>query len=82
MLGAQLEGELGSGLATDLPPEHVVYIEGLDSVVQIAAGPSHACALRSTGELFCWGQNTDGALGDGTTEDRYLPTRVLMPTTN
>lgn len=34
----------------------------------VAAGNTGACAIESDGTLFCWGINTRGAIGDGTTD--------------
>lgn len=31
------------------------------------------CAVTSAGPIRCWGKNEWGELGDGTTEERYLP---------
>ena len=36
----------------------------------------HACADLTGSTLKCWGQNTDGQLGDGTTTNRNTPTTV------
>ena len=33
------------------------------------------CGIRA-GELWCWGLNRDGQLGDGTTTDQPTPTRI------
>jgi alpha-tubulin suppressor-like RCC1 family protein len=45
---------------------------------RIAAGASSTCALESgTGAAWCWGENSNGQLGDGTTFDRLAPTKVL-----
>jgi alpha-tubulin suppressor-like RCC1 family protein len=41
----------------------------------VAAGASHSCVLRE-GELFCFGQNDHGQLGDGTTTNRHRAVRV------
>jgi len=41
-----------------------------------AAGLNHTCALASSGEAYCWGENEDGQLGDGTRTDRLAPTEV------
>ncbi len=47
-----------------------------DRVVRVASGYSHACALRESGLVVCWGDNTSGALGDGTLT--FRPTPVLV----
>jgi len=33
-------------------------------------GTTHTCAVNSQGETYCWGANTNGELGDGTTTAR------------
>jgi alpha-tubulin suppressor-like RCC1 family protein len=43
----------------------------------ISSGMLSACARRAEGSAWCWGYNAYGQLGDGTTEDRQLPTRVI-----
>lgn len=43
----------------------------------ISVGAQHACALGAAGSVWCWGWNLVGVLGDGTTEDRLTPVRVL-----
>jgi alpha-tubulin suppressor-like RCC1 family protein len=41
-----------------------------------AACEGHTCALRADGQLFCWGANGSGQLGDGSMTDRALPVAV------
>jgi alpha-tubulin suppressor-like RCC1 family protein len=36
----------------------------------------HTCAISVEGDAYCWGYNTYGQLGDGTTMDRLAPVRV------
>jgi hypothetical protein len=42
-------------------------VGGLGDVTALAAGGSHQCALRSGGGVLCWGDNTNGQIGDRTT---------------
>lgn len=43
---------------------------------EVAAGASHAVALRSDGSLCTWGNNAYGQLGDGTTLHRNMAAQV------
>ncbi|MBN1771119.1 MAG: hypothetical protein JXB32_07660 [Deltaproteobacteria bacterium] len=60
------------------PPElvHPAPVPGLDDVVQLAAGFGFFCARRENGEVACWGENSSGQLGDGTTVWRPTPVQV------
>jgi Regulator of Chromosome Condensation (RCC1) repeat protein len=46
------------------------------NVIAVAAGPSHTCAVRADGTAACWGSNSNGQLGDGTTIDRSTAASV------
>ncbi|MBN2722974.1 MAG: hypothetical protein JXR95_02770 [Deltaproteobacteria bacterium] len=39
-------------------------------------GELHTCGVDTAGKLWCWGGNTYGNLGDGTTTPAYSPTEV------
>lgn len=52
-------------------------IGGLASVAEIAVGEGHACALLSSGRIFCWGRNDMGQLGNGTTTDSAAPVEAM-----
>jgi len=45
-------------------------------VLTITTGSFHDCALTAGGIAYCWGTNTDGELGNGTTRDAATPQRV------
>ncbi len=51
-------------------------VPDLIGVVQIASGGMHTCARTQAGEVYCWGRNESGAIGDGTNVDRTTPTLV------
>jgi alpha-tubulin suppressor-like RCC1 family protein len=42
----------------------------------VTAGRDSACAVTTNGDPLCWGHNSRGQLGDGTTTDRSNPTSV------
>jgi len=46
------------------------------SFSHISAGDTFACALDLSGRAYCWGDNTFGQLGDGTTTARATPTPI------
>ena len=48
--------------------------------VQVSAGYYHSLALGSDGNTYAWGNNYQGQLGDGTSNNyRYTPVRVKTP---
>jgi alpha-tubulin suppressor-like RCC1 family protein len=73
-------GQLGNGLISPIGSAPGA-VTGLSGVVAIAAGGWHACALLNNGGVRCWGQNTYGALGDGTVVSSPLPVAVSGLTT-
>mgnify|MGYP002708414424 FL=1 len=48
----------------------------LDNIKDIAAGYYYNLAVDSEGQVYSWGYNGYGQLGDNTTESKSIPTRI------
>lgn len=73
--GANGSGQLGDGTTT--PRGTPTAVSGLTgSVVQIAAGTAHSCALTDDGKVSCWGDDSFGQLGDGGSTASSAPVAV------
>jgi alpha-tubulin suppressor-like RCC1 family protein len=53
-------------------------IPGVGSgVTSVSAGGETACAILASGAVECWGDNTSGQIGDGTTNYANVPVSVV-----
>jgi len=85
--GSNLHGRLGNGSASgpDYCPTYpntgacsvkpVAVVGGFHFDV-LAPGGSHTCGLVAGGVAYCWGANSNGQLGDGSTTDASGPKAV------
>ncbi|HRQ86984.1 MAG TPA: cell wall anchor protein, partial [Candidatus Saccharibacteria bacterium] len=71
-------GRLGDGtITTRLSPVAITggALSG-KTIVAIEAGSSHSLALDSDGQVYAWGRNLYGQIGDGTSSDRHSPVAI------
>lgn len=67
--GSNYYGQQGVGLTQPyLQPAHQPRLVSISDAVAGSRGGygQHACALRATGQVACWGFNSYGQVGDGT----------------
>ena len=81
--GSDSVGELGNGSHSGSvsSPVLVEMPVGVQPV-QLSAGNSDGYVLTSTHEIYAWGSNALGQLGDGSRTNASIPTKVTMPNVN
>jgi alpha-tubulin suppressor-like RCC1 family protein len=77
--GFNAHGQLGDGSFTESAVP--IAVVGGHHFTAVSAGPlaSHTCGVTPAQELYCWGLNSYGQLGDGTTDFRNVPVQVNDP---
>jgi alpha-tubulin suppressor-like RCC1 family protein len=74
--GDNTYGELGTGSTSSSPVASPAETASLGSVTSVAAGGDHSLALTSGGNVWAWGANSSGQLGNGTTSPSSTPVEV------
>ena len=74
--GYNNHGQLGDGTVNSSNVPVWVDLGDNVSAVSLTAGDSHTCALTNNGTMMCWGYNSQGQLGDGTTNNSYIPVSI------
>jgi alpha-tubulin suppressor-like RCC1 family protein len=72
-------GQLGILLTNNRAGPELVSGPATTSWAAIQGGAFHTLAITTTGELFAWGANSNGQLGDSTTVDKSSPILVSGP---
>ena len=70
------KGSTGGSRETNYLAASVSGIGSGSSTAAIAAGNNHSCAAFSDWSVKCWGYNSNGQLGDNSTDNRNTPVNV------
>lgn len=73
--GANTYGQLGDG-STRSVLAGTVRVTGISDAVAVSCGARHTCVVHAAGAMSCWGDNSDGQLGDGSLWMRGDPVAV------
>jgi alpha-tubulin suppressor-like RCC1 family protein len=90
--GDNSAGQLGVGDTTDRETPAAIDQSGIrvsaiaatvlgnddPLVIDLNIGLHHACAVDLESGVYCWGSNTTGRLGDGTTDDADIPVATAL----
>lgn len=80
--GSNSDGQLGDGSGHNQPtPVRVPKPTTAPGITytQVSAGRTHSLALGSDGNIYAWGSNANGRLGDGSGRDQPKPVKVATP---
>ena len=86
--GYNYSGQLGDGTGSEQhapvrvkTPDRKTYPDLPEdfTYLQVSAGTNHSLAVGSDGNVYAWGYNYNGQLGDGTNTDKNAPVRVRKP---
>lgn len=80
--GERAAAVLGTGNSSDQPSPilaNVSNLTGENNFIQMGTGHTHACGLKASGEVYCWGDNTTGRLGIGSGASQSSPVKASMP---
>jgi alpha-tubulin suppressor-like RCC1 family protein len=73
--GDNRQGQLGIG-TTETERRSPAPVAGGHQFVQLTLGSVNTCGITADNVALCWGANSTGQLGDGTTVGRAVPTPV------
>lgn len=65
-----------STFLSDMTQVDLSAVAGGATIVKVYARAQSTCARSRTGGLYCWGRNSNGQLGDGTTSDSFTPVQA------
>ena len=75
--GDNSSGQIGNGSSGEVDVTTPTQVSGISSgATQVATGRSHSCAIVASGQVRCWGANTSGQLGNGSTTNSPAPVSV------
>ena len=77
MWGYNNYGQLGNGSSGNYE-KSVSPIKIMENVAAVSLGAWHSAAITKDGSLYMWGENSDGQLGNGTTNNLTRPQRIAV----
>ena len=81
MWGENYHGQLGDGTHGSTNDRYTPT-KIMSNVKAVSLDEWHSGAITENGDLYMWGLNNYGQIGDGTTTDRHTPTKITIPPAN
>ena len=78
--GADTLGQLGIGVGNATNQLNPIQIASLSGIAQVSAGCEHSLAVGTNGNVWAWGYNAFGQVGDGTNTNHLAPFNITSLT--
>jgi alpha-tubulin suppressor-like RCC1 family protein len=81
--GSNVNGEMGIGVVGgkyDTPTLLTSHSSPDNYFVSISLGFYYACGVTNSQNIYCWGRNSRGQLGDNSLVDKSIPTAIELDT--
>jgi alpha-tubulin suppressor-like RCC1 family protein len=79
--GANDYGKLGDGTTTTSKTPREIKVAGVNKFIFVASGARNSAAIAESGDLYTWGANSYGQIGNGTTSTSVkTPTKITVGT--
>ncbi|MGW0806554.1 RCC1 domain-containing protein [Nonomuraea sp. NPDC002799] len=72
-------GQLGNDSTEHSSVPVTALLPAGTAITQVSGGYGFSMALTSGGQVWAWGENPNGQLGDGTTNSSPVPVQVALP---
>ena len=74
--GENTSGQLGNNSTTNSRIPQKIQIENNVKIKAISAGREHVLALDTNGNMWSWGKNNNGQLGNNSTTNSLVPQKI------
>lgn len=74
--GYNLHGQVGNG-TTEVQTKPIKVLSDVKTIFYSYGNCNSVLAIVENGDLYCWGYNFSGGVGNGTIEDQIIPVKVL-----
>lgn len=72
-------GQLGGKTLEDSLDPVIAELPNGTHATTVTIGDNHSCALGDNGAIYCWGDNSEGQLGNGTITNSSAPVATTIP---
>ncbi len=76
--GENHAGQLGDSSRVNSATPRKIIVDEKNNVERIALGGFHSCAILTSSILKCWGKNSSGQLGNGSTRNSLTPLEIKL----